>query len=96
MKIYWVIVEVNFDLHEDSEIIIESDGKQYNSGDVTIDENNLTLRVGMDPESPDGLYKVSYSACWPDGSCHEGSFEFAIDRNLSEDFTDLRGTKEVT
>lgn len=91
-----VIINFNFDLHEDSKIMIENDGIQYNTGDATIDENKLTLRVGMDPESPDGLYEVSYSACWPDGSCHEGSFEFAIDRDLSENFTDLRGTKEVT
>ena len=91
-----VIINFNFDLYEGSKIIIENNGLQYNTGNATIDENNLTLRVGMDPESPDGLYKVSYTACWPDSSCHEGSFEFAIDRNLSENFTDLRGTKEVT
>lgn len=91
-----VIINFNFDLYEGSKIIIEKDSIQYNTGDATIDENNLTLRVGMDSQSPDGLYEVSYIACWPDGSCHDGSFEFAIDSNLSENFADLRGTEEVT
>ena len=91
-----VIINFNFDLYEGSKIIIENDGIQYNTGDATIDENNLTLRVGMDPESPDGLYEVRYSACWPDGSCHDGSFEFAIDSKMSENLVDLRGSNEVT
>jgi len=91
-----VIINFNFDLYEGSKIIIENDGIQYNTGDATIDENNLALRVGMDLGSPDGLYEVSYTACWPDGSCHDGNFEFAIDSKLSENFVDLRGSNEVT
>jgi len=91
-----IIINFNFDLYEDSKIIIEKDGVQYNTGDTSIDENKLALRSGMDPEAPDGLYKVSYTACWPDGSCHDGSFEFAIDSKLSEEYTDLRGSEEIT
>jgi hypothetical protein len=25
-----------------------------------------------------GLYLVKYTACWPDGSCHDGQFAFAV------------------
>ena len=54
------------------------------------------MRRTFDSAAPDGLYKVTYNACWPDRSCHDGHFEFAIDRSRSAAFQDLTGRAEVT
>ncbi len=91
-----VVIDFNFDLVPPSEIKITKDGKNYGIGPTSIDENRLAMRKEVDPAAPDGLYRVEYKACWPDRSCHNGHFEFAVDRNLvpPESF-DLRGKKEV-
>lgn len=91
-----VVIDFNFDLATPSAISITSDGKEYGIGDTIIDQNKLSMRRDVDPQAPDGLYTVSYSACWPDGSCHDGSFQFAIDRKQATNFTDMRGQNEVT
>ena len=65
-------------------------------GEATIDDNKLALRQSMDQTAPDGIYTVSYKACWPDGSCDEGSFQFAIDRAQSANFVDMTGQSAVT
>ncbi len=90
-----VVVNFNFDLAPESQIQILKDSKDYAAGTTQIDQNKLTLRRNMDPDSPDGLYKVEYRACWPDGSCHDGYFQFAIDRKLAEQADDLRNQREV-
>ncbi len=54
------------------------------------------MRRKMDSASPDGLYTVNYKACWADGSCHDGNFQFAIDKKLTSEFVDMTGKKEVT
>ena len=91
-----VVINFNFDLVAPSEIKIEKDGNEYGQGETLIDENKLAMRRQMDPASPDGVYTVSYKACWPDKSCHDGNFQFAIDRTKSESFEDFTGAKEVT
>ncbi len=91
-----MVIDFNFDLHDKSEIRILKDGTDYGAGPTTVDPNRLTLRRAMDPSSPDGLYTVTYDACWPDGSCHDGAFQFAIDRGLAAGFTDLTGQGAVT
>src|SRR3990167_3646808 len=91
-----VVVNFNFDLAAPSAIKIEKGTKDYGIGQTSIDENKLTMRRQMDPASPDGVYTVNYNACWPDKSCHDGSFQFAIDRTKSQSFEDFTGQKEVT
>ena len=91
-----VSINFNFDLGPGSEISITKDSQEYGEGETTIDENKLTLRRKMSPDSPDGKYAVNYKACWPDGSCHDGMFEFAIDKTKAAEFTDLTGRDEVT
>jgi plastocyanin len=90
-----VVIDFNFDLGPGSDISISSNGTEYATGKTMIDENKLAMRRTMDPEAPDGLYKVTYEACWPDGSCHDGYFEFAIDRKKAKEYEDLRGRSEV-
>ena len=91
-----VVINFNFDLAKPSEITIEKDGKDWGVGETIIDENKLSMRRNMAPNAPDGIYTVNYNACWPDGSCHDGYFQFAIDRSLSSGFEDMTGQKEIT
>ncbi len=90
-----IVIDFNFDLAPGSTITITGSGKDYSVGETTIDESKLALRRKMDLTAPDGIYTVTYKACWPDGSCHDGSFEFALDRSLVTDFTDLTNQKEI-
>lgn len=91
-----VIINFNFDLSTKSSISILKDGKEYGVGATTVDANKLTLRRKMDSSAPEGIYTVKYTACWPDGSCHDGSFQFAISHSIADSYADLRGKKEVT
>ena len=90
-----IVIDFNFDLAKGSSIAIENNGKDSGVGEATIDNNGLALRKRMDPNAPDGLYSISYKACWADGSCHDGTFQFLIDRSKAVDFTDMTGKKEV-
>lgn len=91
-----VVVDFNFDLARPSEIKVMRDGKDYGAGETTIDSNKLSMRRDVDANSPDGLYIVSYNACWPDGSCHDGHFQFAIERSRVKEFDDQTGKGTVT
>lgn len=91
-----VVINFNFDLSTISTISILKDGQEYGTGSTTVDANKLALRRTMNPDSPDGTYTVKYNACWPDNSCHDGQFEFVIDRSKKETFQDLRGESTVT
>jgi plastocyanin len=89
------VIDFNFDLVPPSKISILKDDVEYGTGDTIIDEGRLTMRRTMDPKSPDGIYTVYYDACWPDGSCHDGKFQFAIKRAERESYTDLTGQNNV-
>lgn len=91
-----VVIDFNFDLAKPSSISIISDRQEYARGETIIDENKLSMRRTMDPQAPDGLYTVRYNACWPDKSCHDGMFQFAIRRELASTFRDMTAQKAVT
>lgn len=91
-----VVINFNFDLVKPSNISITKDGKEYAVGETSIDDNKLTLRRNMDQTAPDGIHTVNYKACWPDGSCHDGSFQFKINRTGSSSYEDMTGKTEVT
>lgn len=90
-----MVINFNFDLAVPSSIKIVHEGKDYGVGDTLIDENKLTMRRAMDPASPNGVYRVEYRACWPDRSCHDGYFQFAVDRTLADKAVDLRNRSSV-
>jgi len=91
-----VVIDFNFDVAKGSSISITNNGKEYGAGETVIDANPLAMRRNMDTSAPDGVYMVSYKACWADGSCHDGNFQFAIDRGKAAGFVDMRNKKEVT
>lgn len=90
-----VVIDFNFDLASNSTIAVTKDGKDYGVGPTTIDANKLAMRRTIDPSAPDGLYTVTYKACWPDKSCHDGHFQFAIERAKNSAALDLRGQSSV-
>ena len=91
-----IVIDFNFDLTSNSSIsIVDTNDIEYGSGDTSVDRNKLALRRSMSHDSPDGVYTVNYNACWPDASCHDGSFQFAINRSLGEDYLDLRNRSAV-
>lgn len=91
-----VVIDFNFDLAVPSEISIKNNDKEYGQGETTIDGNKLSLRRAVDPSAPDGIYNVVYKACWPDKSCHDGAFSFAVDRSLAAQYSDMTNQKEIT
>ncbi|MDP3973716.1 MAG: plastocyanin/azurin family copper-binding protein [Candidatus Daviesbacteria bacterium] len=91
-----VVINFNFDLAPPSSISIAMNGKEYGLDETIIDDNKLSMRRKMNPNSPDGVYTVNYNACWPDKTCHDGNFQFKIDRTQSSTYTDLTDKKEVT
>src|SRR3989344_4285617 len=90
-----VVINFNFDLAKPSEIKIERDGKDFGVGETVIDGNKLSMRRNMDSTASEGVYTANYNACWPDGSCHDGSFQFAIDKSLGAGFVDETDKNEV-
>ncbi len=91
-----VVINFNFDLAKPSEIKIKKDGKDFGVAETVIDNNKLSMRRNIDPSAPDGIYAVNYNACWPDGSCHDGNFQFAINRTTQSEYENLTGQSEVT
>lgn len=91
-----MVINFNFDLAPPSSISITSDDKEYGVGETIIDPNKLTMRKSLDPSSPDELYTVNYNACWPDKSCHDGYFQFKIDRKKVSEYEDMANKKEIT
>lgn len=91
-----VVIDFNFDLAMSSKITIEKDGKDYATGETIIDDGKLAMRRNMEASSPDGMYTVKYDACWADGSCHDGQFQFVVDRSQESSFEDMTGKAEVT
>lgn len=91
-----IVIDFNFDLAAPSTISITKNGKEYGQGDTIIDTNKLSMRRNFSSDAPDGKYTVIYKACWPDKSCHDGSFEFAIDRSQASSYENMQNKAEVT
>ena len=73
-----VTINFNFDLAVGSKITVAVDGNVVNTPDPTkISADKLSMSVNINPVEP-ANYKVDYVACWPDGSCHNGSFGFSV------------------
>jgi methionine-rich copper-binding protein CopC len=73
-----VTVKFNFNLATGSKISVSRDGNDVTSGSTQISTDKLSMSTQVNANKT-GNYKVSYTACWPDGSCHDGSFGFSIE-----------------
>lgn len=75
-----IVFTFNFDIDPSSTVSVKSDGVEYATGAPEVGEDRLTLTQSLQPLPP-GDYVVTYSACWPDKTCHPGQFEFAVRTN---------------
>jgi len=73
-----VVLRFDFDLAQGSSIVIRRGARRVN-GSTTIVDGNLGLRTSLTSRAA-GRYTVTYTACWPDGSCHPGRFHFDVRR----------------
>jgi hypothetical protein len=47
------------------------------AGPTAIAADRLTMSVPVTIDQT-GNYQVGYTACWPDQSCHQGSYGFSV------------------
>lgn len=90
-----IVINFNFNLHDKSSLTLTRDGAPVSVSKITIDANRLALRALLGAGGGDGLYLVVYSACWPDGSCHNGQFAFQVDSKAAS-YVDMTGRSEVS
>ncbi|MBI4175467.1 copper resistance protein CopC [Candidatus Berkelbacteria bacterium] len=85
-----VVLKFNFDLVAPSKVTVTyraltpEDGVRetvVSTGETTISANKRELHQGLRTNLSPGLYRVTYTACWPDTSCHDGQFEFRYASN---------------
>lgn len=72
-----VTINFNFDLAPPSKISVTRDGGDVTAGQTTIAPGKLSMSVPVNADQT-GNYQVNYTACWPDKSCHNGSFGFSV------------------
>lgn len=73
-----VVINFDFDLAENSTISVTKDGQEYGTGAVSFAADKLSMRRAISGGVSGGLYTIKYNACWPDGSCHDGQFQFGV------------------
>ena len=91
-----VVFNFDFNLNPGSAIDISLDGQQVDSGPLNISDSELSMRVPLEQRGANGVYKTDYKACWPDGSCHDGTVGFIVDGTVSSQYVDLRGQAEIS
>ena len=75
-----VKIDADFNMGPGNFISISKDGKEYGMGDTVLSSDKLSVTRRLDPNAPNGLYTVNYELCWPDGTCHIGQYQFAIQK----------------
>ena len=91
-----VLLNTNFNLHADSIVTVTRDGEPVTLGTVAVAPDQLSMRATLAEDGADEIYQVNYNACWPDRSCHDGSFSFVVDSDSIKEYVDLRGQSSVT
>lgn len=72
-----VLLNFDFTLGSGSKATVTNMGKVVSAEDVEISADKLSFEVPI-TGGGSGVYNVNYTACWPDGSCHNGSFSFSV------------------
>ena len=72
-----VTINFNFNLATGSVISVTANGNNVVAQPAKISADKLSMTALINPVEPTN-YKVNYTACWPDGSCHNGSFGFTV------------------
>jgi methionine-rich copper-binding protein CopC len=91
-----VVINFDFTLGANSVINVSKDGAALAAGATNITgANKLSMNASLPAGSGDGIYTVTYRACWPDGSCHDGEFGFKVDGKLASGYTSMTGKPQV-
>ncbi|MBI2965401.1 MAG: cupredoxin domain-containing protein [Chloroflexi bacterium] len=90
-----IVLSFNFNLHADSSLAVTRDGQPVTLGTRIVSANQLTMSAPVTGGTGDGVYTVTYKACWPDRSCHEGSVSFVVDSAKAGSFENMRGRSQV-
>lgn len=90
------VLNFNFNLESNSFIRANWNGESVPLGPLTISADQLSMRVPFAESGTDGVYQLTYTACWPDRTCHDGSVSFLVDGGTLDQYQDLRGQAEVT
>ena len=72
-----VTIMFNFDVVPPSTVRVTLDGADVTAGPAVIAADRLSMSVPVTANQT-GNYQVAYTACWPDQSCHNGSYGFSI------------------
>ncbi len=73
-----VVLNFNFTLSDASTITVEKDGSELKTVPGKLGADKLSMTTELPADAGAGLYLVKYKACWPDNSCHNGQFAFAV------------------
>ncbi len=90
-----VVINFDFTLQSSSSIQVTRDNQSVQTGPVTLGERNLSMSVTLPDDAGNGAYHVTYRACWPDTSCHDGEFGFTVDSAAKASYLDMSGKTEV-
>lgn len=92
-----IVINFDFDLSQASQITIVkgNDKIDYGVGTTNLDRSGRAMKRDLPSTLSDGTYTVTYKACWPDNTCHDGQFGFVVDSKKKTDYKDLTGQKEV-
>lgn len=72
-----------------------SDGREWASGPVIVEDQNTAMKRELREGMPDGEYAVGYTVAYASGAPSKGNFSFSIDKKLQSEYRDLRGQKSV-
>jgi plastocyanin len=91
-----VVVNYNFNLHATlTAATVSRDGTPVAvSHEVT--DDNYTQRIDLQGATGDGVWEILLSACWPDGSCHDGRLAFRVDQSIESQYVDRTGMQQTT
>lgn len=90
-----VVLDFKRPITDGSTLIVVRDKKGYNLGNVEIDPEGRTMRVSLKEDAPNGLYDVTYEACFDDGVCQDGFFQYIVDSNAHENYTKMKMRRDV-
>lgn len=91
-----IVVNFNFTLNETSTLAVTRDGQAVPVPAPTFNQRKLAMRAPLGRASGGGRYVVTYRACWPDTSCHDGQFAFTVDSGARAEYVDMTGKSDVT
>jgi methionine-rich copper-binding protein CopC len=75
-----VTIFFDFTLSTESTISVDADGEPLGVALPTLSADRLSMSIPVDNRNGAGAFSVTYRACWPDQSCHDGAFGFTVSR----------------